>query len=119
MLTFRAGKQAFSQGAKIEPRPTCNDRDLSAIRNVAQSSSSGTAISSCRKRLIGISNVNDMMRKTRLLSRRGLSATQIHAPIYGHRVAADNLSLKAFAEHKRESSFATPGWPQQQDYERF
>jgi hypothetical protein len=59
-----------------------------------------------------------MMGQTDAFFAGGLGGAEVHAAIYGHRIATDDLASEALAEGQRKRCFAAAGGAEEEKRER-
>ena len=119
VLASGTGKEPFSKRAQVKARSTRDNGQPGSRRNLAQSSTGQTAVFARSEGLVGIGNINQVMRKTRAFFRGWLGGAQVHAAINGYRVATDDLAAESLAERQRKRRLAGTRRPQNENHKRF
>ena len=88
------------------------------IGNFAHGNACEAAVIAGGKRLVGIGDVDEVMRDAGSLFGRGFGSAEIHAAIDGDGIAVDNFSAEALGEGEGERGFAAAGGAEQKHSER-
>jgi hypothetical protein len=90
----------------------------SLSRPAIQDGAGAAAVLAGGERLIGIGDVDEVMRHARTFFERGLGGAKVHAAIDGNGVATDDLAVKLFCGSKRKRGLAATSRPQYEHRER-
>jgi hypothetical protein len=97
-VTGGAGEEAISQSAEVEAGSAGDDGEFSAAGNFAEGSSGLPAVVAGGEGLVGVGDVDEVMRDAGALFGCGFGAAEIHAAIDGDGIATDDFAVEAFGE---------------------
>ena len=113
--TGRAREEAFGEGAEIEACSAGDDGEFVARGDVAEGGASAARVFSSGEGLVGVDDVDEVMRDAGALFGGGLGGAQVHAAVDSDGVAGDDFALEAFGESEREGGFAGAGRAEEED----
>ncbi len=117
-LASGAGEEAFSERAQVEAGAAGDDGEVAAAGDFAQGGSGEAAVVAGGEGLVGIGDVDEVMRDAGAFFGRGFGGAEVHAAIDGDGVAADDFAVEALGEGEREGGFAAAGGAEKKDGER-
>ena len=113
-----ACEQAFGQGAQVEAGSAGDDGQFAAAGNIAQGGAGLAAVFAGGEGLIGIGDVDEVMRNAGALFGAGLGGAEVHAAIDGNGIATDDFAVEPLGEGERERGLAAAGRAEEDDGER-
>jgi hypothetical protein len=108
-VTSGAGEEAICKCAEIEAGSTGDDGEFVAVGNFAQGCAGLPAVVAGGEGLVGVGDVDEVMRDAGALFGCGFGGAEVHAAIDGDGIATDDFSVEALGERAGERSFAAPG----------
>jgi len=99
-LSRGTGKEAIREGAQIEAGSAGDDGKALARSYPLEGLTSKAAIFSGGERLVGIGDVDEVMRQACAVGGRGLGGADVHAAIDGDGVATDDFAVEALGKLK-------------------
>ena len=117
-LACGASEEAVCEGAKVEAGAAGDDGKLIVIGDIAKDGAGLTAVVSGSERLVGVGDVDEVMRDACALFGRGFGGAKVHAAINGNGIAAGYFTVETFSQGERERRFAATGGAEDQDRER-
>ena len=113
-----ACEEAFDQCAKIEAGSAGDDGEFGAGCNVAEDCAGLAAVLARGERLVGVGDIDEVMRELRALFGRGFGGSEIHAAIDGDGIATDDFAMEALGQRQGQRGFAAARGAEEQDDER-
>ncbi len=101
-MTSRSGEEAFCKRAEVEAGSAGDDGELSAAGDFAEGGAGAAAVFAGSKWLVGIGDIDEVMRDAGALCESGLGGADIHAAIDGDGIATHNLAVEALGKRERE-----------------
>src|SRR5580765_3913629 len=82
LIAYRSVEQAIEQRAQIKPSAPAQDRQPSATRNLLDRFARHSCVFPRGEKLVGIQNVDEMVRNTAPLGRRQFRGADVEMAIY-------------------------------------
>ena len=114
-LAGGAGKESFGEGAEVEAGSAGDDGEAAAGGDLARGRRGQPAVVAGGEGLIGVGNVDEVVRQAGAFVRGGLGGAEVHAAIDGDRVATDDFAGEALGEGEGKGGFAAAGGAEQED----
>ena len=116
--TLRPGKQAFEQRAQIQASTADHDRQMTALRNLANRRPRLPGILAGGERLTRFGDIDQVMRNSAAIFARRLGSPDLEVAINRNRVATDNLAGELLRECNRECRLARSRRSENDDQQR-
>ena len=105
-VALRAGEEAIGERAQVEAGSSRYDGEAAATGDVAQGGAGQAAVIAGGEGLVGIGDIDEMMRQASALLVSGLGGSQVNAAVDGNRVATDDFGVELFTESEGERGLA-------------
>ena len=108
-VTGGAGEEALSEGAQVEAGSAGDNGESSAAGDFAQGCASLSAVVAGGERLIGVGDIDEVVRDVGAFFGCGFGGAEIHTAIDGDGIATDDFAVEALGEGEGEGGFAAAG----------
>src|ERR1019366_5537771 len=107
-IPLRTRREALNQRPQIEAGPARHHRQMTASGNFFQNFPPCPGKISCRKYLIRIGNIDQMMRDALPLGKRQFGGPDIEIMVDLNRIAVQDLTLEMPGDMEREAALSRP-----------
>src|SRR5215469_17238224 len=115
LVTRWAREQTVEQGPRIEARSTGHERQPSAGRHLGEYAAREPRILAGRKYLLGIEDVQQMMRYARAVAGRQLGSSDVEIPVELHGIAIYHFARERRGHAHRQFALTRAGGAQNGD----
>src|SRR5580704_189631 len=112
---FRRVRQSFEQCAEIQSRACRQNGQFSALTHFGENLHSLAAILTCGENLLGLDEVDQVVRHSTLFGQRHLRSADIEMLVDLGGIANEHFAVQPLGEPNRQRRFAGSGGPEDDD----